>query len=247
MKLICIAATVALITSAISTVSMGAMLTAFGPQRLTVGIWAVSSLLGLVSVFYASSYLMRSAHDKPSESIWDQQRRIMQVSGQVCPTEPTITPTTLMYNALVIEETGESCATLSAVLRQGAEHLEFPYVALLAEHLREDSQLLMRIAKDRREIISHLPQALRIRMTHEQAALLLDDTTDIMVVGSGFGLAAGLPSEAGWEEVNRSNMSKVNPLTGEIDKDRSGKWVKGVNYTPPDLSKLLKGGSGQYE
>ena len=44
---------------------------------------------------------------------------------------------------------------------------------------------------------------------------------------------------AAYVEVQTSNWSKTNPNTGVIDKTPDGKWIKGVNYRPPNLTAVL--------
>ena len=77
-------------------------------------------------------------------------------------------------------------------------------------------------------------------LTRAQARPVLDGTTDLAVVNSGFSLAAGLPGSLAYQAVQVSNLSKAGP-DGKIAKDPSGKWIKGPNYRMPELDSLLPG------
>jgi predicted HAD superfamily Cof-like phosphohydrolase len=68
---------------------------------------------------------------------------------------------------------------------------------------------------------------------------IFDALLDIIVVCIGAGHSAGLPLEAGWREVIRSNMAKVDPETGLVKKRADGKILKPEGWTPPQLDKLL--------
>ena len=63
----------------------------------------------------------------------------------------------------------------------------------------------------------------------------LDALIDILVVTIGALHSLGVDSEGAWREVIRSNMSKVDPVTGKVIKREDGKVLKPVSYSPPDL------------
>jgi len=62
-----------------------------------------------------------------------------------------------------------------------------------------------------------------------------DAALDILVVTIGTGVAMGTQLEPGWEEIQRSNMSKF--IDGHRRAD--GKWQKGPSYSPADLQPIL--------
>ena len=68
---------------------------------------------------------------------------------------------------------------------------------------------------------------------------VFDALLDIIVVCIGAGHSLGLPMQAGWEEVVRSNMAKVDPATGFVRKREDGKILKPEGWTPPQLDKLV--------
>lgn len=70
----------------------------------------------------------------------------------------------------------------------------------------------------------------------------LDALIDILVVTVGAIHSAGFDGEGAWNEVMRSNFTKINPLTGKVDKRADGKILKGPDYSPPELSPFVTKG-----
>jgi predicted HAD superfamily Cof-like phosphohydrolase len=69
---------------------------------------------------------------------------------------------------------------------------------------------------------------------------IFDALLDIIVVCIGAGHSAGFPMYAGWQEVMRSNMDKVDPTTGKVRRRADGKILKSENWVAPDLASLIK-------
>lgn len=67
-----------------------------------------------------------------------------------------------------------------------------------------------------------------------------DAVLDLLVVLIGYGLSRGWPMVEGWEEVMRSNMAKIDPKTGMVNKRADGKILKPEGWTPPDLAEVLE-------
>lgn len=67
----------------------------------------------------------------------------------------------------------------------------------------------------------------------------LDAVCDLIWVLTGYALSRGWNIEAAFDEVARSNMSKLDPETGKPIKRSDGKVMKGINYFPPELDKYL--------
>ena len=65
-----------------------------------------------------------------------------------------------------------------------------------------------------------------------------DALTDILVVTYGAGAAFGINLDKCFEEVQKSNMSKLDESRKPIYND-SGKVMKGPKYFKPDLKKFL--------
>ena len=66
-----------------------------------------------------------------------------------------------------------------------------------------------------------------------------DALTDILYVTYGAGHAFGINLDECFEEVQNSNMSKLDNNGKPIYNDK-GKVMKGPNYFKPDLSKFIK-------
>ena len=67
----------------------------------------------------------------------------------------------------------------------------------------------------------------------------VDALTDILYVTYGAGHAFGVDLDQCFDEVQRSNMSKLGKDGKPIYNDK-GKVMKGPNYFQPDLSKFIK-------
>ena len=67
-----------------------------------------------------------------------------------------------------------------------------------------------------------------------------DAIVDMLVVTVGAGVAFGLPVQKLWDEVLRSNMSKVDPVLGHIIKSEKGKVLKPDTFVKPDIKGILE-------
>ena len=67
----------------------------------------------------------------------------------------------------------------------------------------------------------------------------IDALTDILYVTYGAGHAFGVNLDECFDEVQRSNMSKLGE-NGKPIYNESGKVMKGPSYFKPDLSKFIK-------
>lgn len=65
-----------------------------------------------------------------------------------------------------------------------------------------------------------------------------DGLGDIRYVTDGANLVFGFPGEAVLAEIHRSNMSKLGEDGRPILRE-DGKILKGPNYTPPNIAKVL--------
>ena len=66
-----------------------------------------------------------------------------------------------------------------------------------------------------------------------------DALTDILYVTYGAGHSFGVDLDKCFDEVQRSNMSKLGEDGNPIYND-SGKVMKGPNYSAPDLKKIIE-------
>ena len=81
---------------------------------------------------------------------------------------------------------------------------------------------------------------LRAGLEAKDPVQVLDALSDLQYVLDGAYLALGLSplKNPAFEEVHRSNMSKLGH-DGKPIRRADGKVLKGPNYSPPDLAKLL--------
>ena len=86
-----------------------------------------------------------------------------------------------------------------------------------------------------KEELNELKQAIDNKDLLEVA----DALTDILYVTYGAGHAFGIDLDSCFEEVQNSNMSKLDDDGKAIYND-FGKVMKGPNYYKPDLSKFVK-------
>ena len=75
-------------------------------------------------------------------------------------------------------------------------------------------------------------------MQDENLIEVADALTDILYVTYGAGHAFGIDLDKCFEEVQKSNMSKLDNNGNPIYND-DGKVMKGPNYFKPDLSKFV--------
>ena len=85
------------------------------------------------------------------------------------------------------------------------------------------------------EELSELKNAMNEKSLTEVA----DALTDILYVTYGAGHAFGIDLDKCFDEVQKSNMSKLDD-TGKPIYNELGKVMKGPNYFKPNLSKFLK-------
>ena len=76
-------------------------------------------------------------------------------------------------------------------------------------------------------------------MNKKDLVEVADALTDILYVTYGAGHAFGINLDECFEEVQNSNMSKLDS-NGKPIYDDKGKVMKGPNYFKPDLSKFIK-------
>ena len=95
-----------------------------------------------------------------------------------------------------------------------------------------------KINKLRIDLIKEELEELTEAMNNRDLLEVADALTDILYVTYGAGHAFGVDLDKCFEEVQNSNMSKLdengNPIYNE-----SGKVMKGPNYFKPDLSKFV--------
>jgi len=68
---------------------------------------------------------------------------------------------------------------------------------------------------------------------------LSDGLADLIYVCVGCALEYGIPLDRVGDEVQRSNMAKVDPLTGAVRRRLDGKILKPEGWTPPDIAGVM--------
>ena len=95
-----------------------------------------------------------------------------------------------------------------------------------------------KINKLRYDLIKEELAELKDAMEKKDLLEVADALTDILYVTYGAGHAFGINLDKCFEEVQNSNMSKLDQ-NGKPIFNESGKVMKGPNYFKPDLSKFV--------
>ena len=95
-----------------------------------------------------------------------------------------------------------------------------------------------KINKLRLDLIKEELTELTEAMNNKDLLEVADALTDILYVTYGAGHAFGIDLDKCFDEVQNSNMSKLDENGKPIYND-SGKVMKGPNYFKPDLSKFV--------
>ena len=88
-------------------------------------------------------------------------------------------------------------------------------------------------------LINEELEELKVAMKSKDLKEVVDALTDILYVTYGAGHAFGVNLDSCFDEVQKSNMSKLDN-DGKPIYNESGKVMKGPNYFKPDLTKFLK-------
>ena len=95
-----------------------------------------------------------------------------------------------------------------------------------------------KINKLRYDLIKEELDELRVALENKDLLEVADALTDILYVAYGAGHAFGIDLDKCFEEVQNSNMSKLDENNKPIYNE-SGKVMKGPKYFKPDLSKFI--------
>ena len=95
-----------------------------------------------------------------------------------------------------------------------------------------------KINKLRIDLIKEELEELTEAMNNRDLLEVADALTDILYVTYGAGHAFGIDLDKCFDEVQNSNMSKLDE-NGKPIYNESGKVMKGPNYFKPDLSKFV--------
>ena len=95
-----------------------------------------------------------------------------------------------------------------------------------------------KINKLRYDLIKEELNELKIALENKDFLEVADALTDILYVTYGAGHAFGIDLDKCFDEVQNSNMSKLDE-NGKPIYHESGKVMKGPNYFKPNLSKFV--------
>ena len=95
-----------------------------------------------------------------------------------------------------------------------------------------------KINKLRLDLIKEELEELTEAMNNKDLLEVADALTDILYVTYGAGHAFGIDLDKCFDEVQNSNMSKLDE-NGKPIFNEAGKVMKGPNYFKPDLSKFV--------
>jgi predicted HAD superfamily Cof-like phosphohydrolase len=90
----------------------------------------------------------------------------------------------------------------------------------------------------RYDLIKEELDELKVAMKNNDLLEVADALTDILYVTYGAGHALGIDLDKCFEEVQNSNMSKLDE-SGKPIYNESGKVMKGPNYFKPNLNKFI--------
>ena len=114
------------------------------------------------------------------------------------------------------------------------------FMKTFGQEVKEKSQLSSeKINKLRISLIEEELDELKSAIYEKNLREIADALTDILYVTYGAGHAFGINLDDCFDEVQRSNMSKLD-TDGKPIYNNNGKVMKGPNYFQPDLNKFLK-------
>jgi len=95
-----------------------------------------------------------------------------------------------------------------------------------------------KVNKLRYDLIKEELEELKLALDNKDLLEVADALTDILYVTYGAGHAFGVDLDKCFEEVQKSNMSKLDG-NGKPIYNEAGKVMKGTKYFKPDLSKFV--------
>jgi predicted HAD superfamily Cof-like phosphohydrolase len=112
------------------------------------------------------------------------------------------------------------------------------FMLAFGQYVRTKPKLDDSVSDLRFELIDEEVKELREGIDNQDLIEVADALTDILYVVYGAGHAYGIDLDKCFEEVHRSNMSKLGADGRPIYRE-DGKVLKGPDYFKPDLKKIL--------
>ena len=114
------------------------------------------------------------------------------------------------------------------------------FMKIFGQEIKEKAEFPNdKIISLRYELIREELEELRDALDKKDIKEVADALTDILYVTYGAGHAFGINLDKCFEEVQNSNMSKLDE-NGKPIYNEKGKVMKGPNYFKPDLGKFIK-------
>ena len=114
------------------------------------------------------------------------------------------------------------------------------FMKTFSQEIKEKPSLSSdKINKLRLDLIEEELIELKLAMKNNDLLEVADALTDILYVTYGAGHAFGINLDKCFNEVQNSNMSKLDD-SGKPIYNESGKVMKGPNYFKPNLNQFLK-------
>jgi predicted HAD superfamily Cof-like phosphohydrolase len=101
------------------------------------------------------------------------------------------------------------------------------------QNVSEQAQLYKKLIK---EEVEEFWEAEAVSDTVEE----IDACFDMMWVIIGYMKSRGWDCENIWDEGAKSNLSKIDPVTGLVKRREDGKILKPEGWKPPDFTKFVK-------
>ena len=113
------------------------------------------------------------------------------------------------------------------------------FMETFGQEIKEQADFPNQKIQDLRyDLIKEELEELKVALHEKNLKEVADALTDILYVTYGAGHAFGIDLDKCFEEVQSSNMSKLDD-NGKPIYDRNGKVMKGPNYFKPNLEKIL--------
>jgi len=113
------------------------------------------------------------------------------------------------------------------------------FMETFGQEIKEQADFPNQKIQDLRyDLIKEELEELKVALQEKNLKEVADALTDILYVTYGAGHAFGIDLDKCFEEVQSSNLSKLDD-NGKPIYDRNGKVMKGPNYFKPNLEKIL--------